>query len=349
MAGGGSQKTPSQQTITQSNIPEYLAPYVTSVARRGEEISNRPYEAYTGPRIAGFNNNQTQAFNAVQGLGGTYQPLFSQGSTAMGQAQTGYQGTQNYQPTNFTTNDITSQDWNSGIASQYMNPYTTQVLQKQEGLATERFLADQTRRDLSRAKSGSFGGYRHGIANEVARDQFNRGLDLTAAESLQRGYDTAYGQFANDRNSSITTQAGNRAANFAAQQAGEQSRQFGANLGLQGAQGLSQIGQQLYQQGALTRDLAGKDIADLRSVGQQQQDQAQQGLDLAYTDFVNQRDYERNQLNYLNSIIRGMPITSNSETATYTHENPWSNIIGLGIGASGLINSFGGGNAGGTG
>ena len=93
----------------------------------------------------------------------------------------------------------------------------------------------------------------------------------------------------------------------------------------------------------MARDLAGRDIADLRSIGQQQQDQQQANLDLAYSDFVNQRDFERNQLNFLNSIIRGMPITSNSETTSYTRENPWSNLVGLGIGASGLINSFGNG------
>lgn len=343
MGGSKGSSAPTQQTVTQTNLPEYIRPYVESTARRAEEISYRPYEAYGGPRIAGFNSDQTQAFNMTRGLPGTYQGSFDAGTAATNQAGIGFGIASNYQPGQFSTNQIQHQDWNNGIASQYMNPYTTNVLQRQEALATERFARDQTNRDLSRAGAGSFGGYRHGIANEVARDQFNRGLDLTAAEGYQRAYDTAYNQFNQDRGSRIGVETGNRDALFRTDQLGEQSRQFGANLGLQGAQGLAGVGQSMYQQGSARRDYAGRDIADMRSIGQQQQDLDQSSLDLGYSDFVNQRDYERNQLNYLNSIIRGMPVTANSDTSTYAHENPYSNLLGLGIGAAGIYNSFGGG------
>jgi hypothetical protein len=88
----------------------------------------------------------------------------------------------------------------------------------------------------------------------------------------------------------------------------EQSRQFGSNLGMQGLQTaltgagqLANIGQQTFGQEM--------DINKLQQqYGTQQQAFKQQGLDTAYQDFLNQQRYPYQQLEFMNSMLRGTPM-----------------------------------------
>ena len=65
--GGGSSPAPAPQqlpptssTVTQTNLPAYLEPYVTRDVAAAEAAAGQPYQAYGGQRIAGFNPNQQQ-------------------------------------------------------------------------------------------------------------------------------------------------------------------------------------------------------------------------------------------------------------------------------------------------
>jgi hypothetical protein len=68
-----------------------------------------------------------------------------------------------------------------------------------------------------------------------------------------------------------------------------------------------------------------KDLAALAGVGAEQQGQQQKSLDLAYQDFLNPRQYPQQQLDFMSSIIRGLP-TPTSTTSTNT--GPLSNQYG---------------------
>ena len=66
--GGGSAPAPSNQTVTQTNIPEYARPYVERMLGKSEaltDINQNPYQPYGGKRIADFNQNQLDAFADV--------------------------------------------------------------------------------------------------------------------------------------------------------------------------------------------------------------------------------------------------------------------------------------------
>jgi hypothetical protein len=66
--GGGSAPAPSSQTVTQTSIPEYARPYVERMLGKSEaltDIDQNPYQNYGGERIAGFNQNQQNAFANV--------------------------------------------------------------------------------------------------------------------------------------------------------------------------------------------------------------------------------------------------------------------------------------------
>jgi len=59
---------PSSQSVTQTSIPEYAKPYVEKMLGKTEALTNAPYQAYQGERIAGFTPMQQQAQQAAANL-----------------------------------------------------------------------------------------------------------------------------------------------------------------------------------------------------------------------------------------------------------------------------------------
>ena len=129
---------------------------------------------------------------------------------------------------------------------------------------------------------------------------------------------------------------------FRSQQLGEQSRQFGANLGqqrlqtgLQAASTLGNLGQQQYtqQQGA---------IETQSKLGGQEQALRQQGLDQAYQEFLNQQNYPYKQLGFMSDMIRGLPLGQSSTAQMYQASPSALQTMGsLGLGAYGLKTLYG--------
>jgi hypothetical protein len=79
----------------------------------------------------------------------------------------------------------------------------------------------------------------------------------------------------------------------------------------------------------------------LAGVGGTLDQQTQQGLDLAFADFQNQRDYPRNQLNFYSGILRGVPISANQEVTNYqAPPNQLSQLLGAGLGAASIYSGL---------
>ena len=76
---------------------------------------------------------------------------------------------------------------------------------------------------------------------------------------------------------------------------------------LQSGQAMGALGQQTQQMGL-------QNIAALEAAGAGQQQQTQRSLDQAYQDFLNQREYERNNIAFLNAAVRGMTIPTSTST-----------------------------------
>ena len=121
-----------------------------------------------------------------------------------------------------------------------------------------------------------------------------------------------------------------------------------AQLGLQGARDLAQIGtgQQQFglQQagmlgnlGAQRQGLELQQAGALQQQGSVQQQEEQKRLDLGYQDFLNQRDFDKQQINYLSSIMRGIPVQPSTVQSTYANPNPYAQFAGLGIAGLGLM------------
>jgi hypothetical protein len=170
-------------------------------------------------------------------------------------------------------------------------------------------------------RSGAFGGGRQAIVE--AERQRNLGTQM--GDIRARGYMSAFDQ---------------AQQNFAReQQMREQSRQYGAGLGLQGLQTALQGAGQMGQLGQ-TEFGQRKDIMGLQAqFGEQQQQLEQQRLGQQYQDFMNQQRYPYQQLEFMSNILRGTPMGT-VQTMYAPPPSPISQLAGLGMGAYGASKFF---------
>jgi len=308
--GKGRQQAPAEQTVVQSNLPKYVQPYFERLLNRTEAESKREYEPYEGQRLAGEAQDTLDARQKardVAGSGIAGLPTAQAATTAgIGRALQGM----GYEAGQF----------DSDAAAQYMSPYMQQVVDVQK----ERAILDAQRAGAGRAAEavgqGAFGGSRAAVQEGMAQEALGRQLAEIQASGQQQAFEQAQQQFERDRTARADAE---RLGLGAAELAGGQARGL-ADLGRLAREGDVEAARLLEQ--------VGKDIGA--------RDQA--GLDLAYQDFVRQRDYPREQLQFLSSVLRGVPVQPSTETTSMQSYNPIQQLLGTGISALGLYKGLGG-------
>ena len=314
--GGGNQQTQTQVT----DLPDWAKPYAKKGLGQAEaltDIEQNPYQAYTGARTAEFTPLQTQAFQQAQ----TMAPSAAMGTSAQMAGQAGLQAL-NTQYNPYQTGQFTGQ-----TAQDYMNPYMQNVVDIQKREAQRQADIAGTQRAGQATRAGAFGGARQAIMEAEANRNLAQQMGDIQAQGQQAAFQDAASRFAQE------------------QQMREQSRQYGAGLGMQGLQTaltgagqLANIGQQTFGQQM--------DINKLQSqYGAQQQALQQQRYDTAYQDFLNQQRYPYQQLEFMNSMLRGTPMGTVS-TMYQPAPSALSQIAGIGTAAYGMSRMAKGGEVG---
>jgi hypothetical protein len=307
-SGGGGGGTSTQIT----DVPDWAKPY----AKKGlgqaaalTDISKNPYQTYDGERQADFTDLQNQAFTGAQNMG----PSEAMG-TAANMAGTAGLGALNA-GANF--NPYQTGQFGGQTAQNYMNPYMQNVVGIQQREAQRTADIASTGRNAQAVKSGAFGGSRQAIMDAEA----NRNLSTQMGDIQAQGLNQAYNQGQQQFN---TEQA-----------LGEQSKQFGNSLGMQGFQTaltgagqLANIGQQTFGQEMDVNKLQ-------QQYGTQQQAFDQQGKENDYQDFLNQQRYPYQQLEFMNSMLRGTPMGT-VQSMYQPAPSQLSQIAGLGATAYGM-------------
>ena len=262
--GGGSTGSgqPTQQNVSQTNIPSYAQPYVENMLGMASALTTQnQYQPYAGQMNAGFTPMQTQAFQNVanqqvapqlgtatdfatqagQGMMGSAGIALGYGAkgSAYGDqgAQLGIAGGEKYGALGAQYGGIGSDIGMRALQAQqnyqnmatspaamqaYMNPYIQQSLDPQLKLLNQQQALQAQDINAKAAGQGAFGGNRATLAQGLNAQNF----DLARQTAIGQGYNTAF------------TNA-------------QQAQQFGANLGIQGLQtGIT--GQQAGIQGAQT-------------------------------------------------------------------------------------------------
>jgi hypothetical protein len=257
--GGGGQ--PTQQNVTQTNLPEYAKPYFMNLMNRAQAASYTPYQAYGQERIAGFNPEQMGVQSEILGLETPAQ--FGQASDLMGRAAQGSMQAGKYTPTQFNTQQVSAPElqqyqmadvgdvrgsrinaptiqaaqmagpaeFGKAQAKQYMSPYMQAVVDVQKRQALEDAQRTQLAAGLSAGQQGTRGGARQLLATTQREKALGLQMGDIQAKGLQSAYEQAQTQFERDR--AAKTQVG--MANLNAEQ---QARVQNAAANLQ-AQGMT--------------------------------------------------------------------------------------------------------------
>ena len=245
-------------TGTEQAPASWAGEYVTNMLGKGQALSEMPYQEYGGPLTAGASPLQTQAFGTAANLsvpgsvGAAAQTAGDIASKAQNMAYTPTQFTSQFNApaagtaTNFTNQfqapsqyqntAFTSGTFGGEQAQQYMNPYLQQSLNPQLEEARRQSQITEQANKAAMTKAGAFGGGRQAIL--TAEGQRNLGTNLAGITG--KGYDTAY------QNAMAQFNA-DQARNMQAQQASEQSKQFGAQQGMTAAQMMAQYGMSAQQ------------------------------------------------------------------------------------------------------
>jgi len=302
--GKKSQSAPSEQTVVQSNLPKYVQPYFERLLDRTESESKAAYQPYQGQRLATPGADITQAQQDIRNIA-------SSGIQGLPQAQLGTAAGLNRA---LQSMGYQNQMFDPRQAQLYMSPYMQNVVNVQKQQAIQDFQQQNAARAAQAVQAGAFGGSRQAVAQGMAGQELSRQLADIQATGQQQAYEQAQAQFERDR---AARESGERLALGAAESAGAQGAQL-AQLGQLAREGDVQAAQLLEQ--------IGKDI----------QAQQQAGLDINYEDFVRQRDYPREQLQFYSSVLRGVPVQPSTETTKFQSYNPVQQLLGTGISALGL-------------
>ncbi len=364
--GKGAAPQPTESTVTQTNLPEYLRGPVLDVVGRAEGIANQPYTPYPYERIAGFTPGQDQVSQNALGLQNPNQFAFGSGLAAAAGQQSLNQGTQGFAPGQFNAQQVqpgqldplrqaAPDAFGQAQADQYMSPFMQNVsdVSKREAITDAQKAQLQT--NLGAARQGTYGGSRQLLAGLQREEDLNENLSDIQTRGLQAAYENAQQQFGADRAASIAVgqtnlQAGlgqqqlgydgqlraslaNQQTGLEAQRLGEQSRQFGAQQGLAALGQAGQLGQTLGNLGQYQQN------ADVQRLGFQQdtadryQALEQQRLDQYYADFLRQRDYPQETLGFYSNIIRGLPANTSSSQITYAPPTSPLSYLASGLGS----------------
>jgi hypothetical protein len=222
---------------------------------------------------------------------------YTRGLAGQGTAVAGTQY-QNYAaPTNV-------QNYGAGTRIAGLNPQQTQAYsQVSANVGNYQPYLDTASQTLPQAVDQYMSPYIGGVTNEIAR-LGQRNLSENLLPQVNQTF-TGAGQFGGTRNAEFTNRAV-RDANESILGQQSQAMQTGFQNAMQNAN--ADLSRQA-QLGQLTQQLGAQDVGLLESAGMAQQGQQQKAMDLAYQDFLQQRDYQKNQLSFLSDIIRGMPVS----------------------------------------
>jgi len=365
-----------EMTSTTTNLPAYAEPYFRQGLERSVYESARPYEAFPGQRLADFSSQERAAMQGMEGMARAGSP--SQFLDASNISRNiGYQGSGMGMDiaNQFNPEPIQSQfqtpDFGPGFTAgtvadtetiqRYTNPYQQMVtdIEKREASRQSDIMGSQIGQRA--AQTGGMGGYREAIMQAERERNLGQQLGDIQTKGSQAGFQQAQQAFESDRDARFragqlglqTGQAADTsfsrqdAARLGADRFNVEAQRQRSELGLRGLQG-DQAGtsQRLDAARALggfgqqQQDMDYTRLKNLQASGEIQRQLDQQGMSMGYQDFLRQQAFPREQLGFFNNMLRGLPITPGSTTASYGGPSSAERLLGSGISSVGLYNAL---------
>jgi hypothetical protein len=316
--------TDFQNVSAPSNLQTFQMGPAQNV-RTGSFAQPGTVQSYMNPYLQASLAPQMQLLQQQQAQQG--QQLASQASQAgaFGGSRYGIQqGLQN-QANQLSMQNLIGQGYNQAYNQAAQQYSTDAARQLQAQMANQQAGLTTGQQNLQAALGVQQLGAGQNLQAQLANQQAQQAANQLAAQQQQFGY----GQ--------QMTAAQNAAQyGLSAEQLAAQQQQFGANLGLQGLQtalqGAGQLGTLGGQQLAAQQGILGLQ----NQAGAQQQAQNQQVINQAIQNYANTIQYPQQQLSFMNSLLRGLPLSQTNQTSYQAPPSMTSQLAGLGMGAYGL-------------
>jgi len=279
----------ASKTVAGTEIPEWVAAAGREAFSTASNIAAEPYPIYEGRRIAELTDLERTAYAGLEAGAEDYLPFMNDASAVADTLGKGYGA--------MTQEELLGDDFSLSSAQPYMDIYQSAVDPAIREVEEQTLRAQNAARARASTGGGGFGS-RLGLVEAT-----------TAGEGIQAAGDLRAG-------------AARDALGFAADRFDtDRQARFGADT--QARQGYetdeaSRIQQMEAYQGMapLIQDLQRQAAAGLIGAGEAERMLDQQALDLAYADFLDQRMYPQEQLNFALGALSGTPY--NTINRSYT-------------------------------
>jgi len=308
--GGGDTTVTNTDPATQARYDDLY--------NRAKGVANQPFVPYTGPRVAGFNPDQLQGFDATRNMFGqsmSFDPRQKLNTLANQSTPTVTTFTGSATDINRSDiRDVRPQSLLNTNLSAYQNPFQSQVIDNTLGdLNRARQMQIQSDQDAAIGR-GAFGGSRSALLESETNRKFAEQAAKASGNLRSQGFDRATSlagqdigrQFDADRYmSDVDRQVSMANAGY--------GNKFGmANMDAQNRARFMQPQLEMqnrgFQAGLLGNQLSDqyKNLGLLSGIGSQQQGLQQRGMDAGYNEFMRALNYGPQQLGLLSSSVFGM-------------------------------------------
>jgi hypothetical protein len=346
MGGGGGGPQTSTGTTYTSNIPEYAKPfYEQAMVESAKNVFNtdpsgsvtgvKPMPAYTGERVAGFTPGQVGVQSNIAGL--TQPGGFKTAETGLGMGSSlgyGTAGAGLSKALGYTPTSVTGGTFTPGMADYYGDPYQQRVtdIALREGRRQGDIAKQQGA--MGAIGRGTFGGARQALMQAEQERGLQQNLADIQAKGSQAGFQSAQQQFNADA-----------ARQLQAQQANQQAQQGAAQLaGQTGISGLTAGLEASHQQAvtAAAQQTSNLERLKAQAASEGEKQALQQKIDdIQYQTAMEQRDWEKKQLEFYNAMLHGTAGLQQTQVQYAPAPNAMSQLGGLGLGALGLSKALG--------
>lgn len=298
---------------TKVDVPEYVEAGGQKLINKASGLSDKPFVAYTGDRVADFTPDQMTAFQKLRDIIGS-------APNVLGESLQGARDYANAPAQKIGTERIVDEGGQLGAISDYFNPHVDAALQPAIRKIMEAADAQRKQIGASATSSGAFGDARHGVLESVLGRDTSQVIGDTASRFYNDAWNTAMAERTSDLNRFKDTDVTN--ANY----------------------GETALNRQLAGTGAVADRVTSDQEAKLRQIqallgsGNTQQGNTQAGLDAKYQDFLRSQGWDFSVLEALAGALQAAPY---DKTQTTTSKRPDNSGLGLaGSIAGSILSSF---------
>lgn len=363
------------ETVGGTTLPAWVSAGGKALFENAAAIAGSPYPQYSGSRIASYDGSkltpeERQAASILSEGAGSYEPYLNESerlAQGLGQGYDSasrsdllgpaYQGASrqdllgDYQGA--TREELLGDDFSLESAQPYLDIYQGAADPAVREVERQTQLAQNNARAKA-AMSGSFGGSRLGISEAMLGSEGAIAAGDLRAKAAQEGLGFAANRFDTDRagrfSAESTMRSGaeqDRSARFNAESAlrgqydADRSARFGAEDALRSSyateEGARQTQQNIYQNMApMVQGLQEQAAAGLISTGEARRRLDQMALDMAYSDYTDQRAYPQQMVNFALGALQGTPYNTTNYSQTMQQQYAAQpSVYGQAIGALG--------------